>query len=359
MKIIHVYPQLNLGGTETVIYNLVSHLDRAEFDIDILAARPGQFDDKFRQIGIDVKYIDDSDKGSYCNRLRAFFEQGAYDVVHAHTHAAMDTVLKAARKAGVPVRVAHSHNDRPDLNALLRFLHSLKVRPIAANANVLLACSAEAASWLFPWHKSSAEVLLNGIDLNKFGFDTQKRSAARAELGIAPDEKIVLFVGRLAEQKNPLFAVETASKLPRGWRMLLIGDGPLRHQVDNHVQSLGCSDKLILAGARTDVDRFYSAADAFVLPSLHEGLGIVAIEAQTAGLPSFVSTGVPVLADLGTGLFNRTATDSAARWADMIASSQLDDEQRKNLSTAALSSKYNIEKVAERLSCIYRTCSEK
>lgn len=346
MRVLHVYPQLNNAGTERVILNLYRHVDRSQLQFDFLTQRPGELDEVVRAMGAEVHCL--AKTQHYADDLLSFFSaHPEYRVIHAHTHAEMGMVLRQARRAGVPHRIAHSHNSRSDLPAIMKCYKLLSSWSIEQHANHFVACSTEAAAWLFPRKHGAAQVWRNGIDVQHFQFDPGKRRAVRSQLRIPENAKVVCHVGRLARQKNHRRILSLLNQLTRQDESiygLLIGTGPL----DPQLRSAAQSPHIQFLGSRTDVADLLCAADVFLFPSLHEGLGIAAVEAQACGLPCIASTNVPDSADIGAGLFTRlplSAPDQA--WLGQIERSfQQDMATREARSQLALSSAYQIETVA-------------
>lgn len=346
MRVLHVYPQLNNAGTERVILNLYRHVDRNRLQFDFLTQQPGELDEVVRSLGAEVHCIPKTPR--YADDLLAFFSaHGEYHVIHAHTHADMGLVLRQARHAGIPHRIAHSHTSRSDLPGILRCYKLFSSRGIEAHANHFVACSQEAAAWLFPRRHRAAQIWRNGIDLQHFRFDPQKRRAVRSQLGIPEAAKVICHVGRMAREKNHRRILSLLNQLTRQDETvygLLIGTGPLEAQLRAAAQS----PRIHFLGSRTDISALLCAADVFLFPSLHEGLGIAAVEAQACGLPCIASTNVPVSADIGTGLFTQLSLSAPDReWIGQIDRSLLQSmATRAERSRQALSSAYRIEAVA-------------
>ena len=162
----------------------------------------------------------------------------------------------------------------------------------------------------------------NAIDVGKYAFDAVVRDAVRSELGL-DGSLVVGNVGRLHHQKNQAFLLdafkEVAAMRPDA-RLLLVGNGPLREEILSKAAVLGVSDRMTLLSDRRDMDRLYQAMDAFVLPSLYEGLGIVAIEAQSSGLPTICSDGVAEDANVSSLFERMSLEDSPRAWAEAIVS---------------------------------------
>lgn len=359
IRVLQVYPQMNNAGTERVIFNLYENIDTTKVQFDFLVEKPGELDVKIHNMGGRIHYLYVEGKKDYYSALVKFFsEHPEYRVVHTHTHARMGIVLKAAKKCRVPCRIAHSHNARNDLPKAVAFVKKMTSIPIERSANYFFACSSNAAKWLFPHRVENCTVLYNGIQLDKYLFDAENRKKVRLELGISDDAFVMIHVGRFAKQKNHEYLVKILESYGRinqsEWKMILVGEGPLEESIKAQVQKTGMSDHVLFLGSRTDVNELYSAADLFVFPSLHEGLGIVVIEAQASGLPCIVSDAVPPEADMEVGLLNTLRLqDSFEKWSEMIAVKKQGVEVRDAQKEAILKGKYNIKLIAAQMQAFY------
>jgi glycosyltransferase involved in cell wall biosynthesis len=233
---------------------------------------------------------------------------------------------------GVPKRIAHSHNDtslNDGRSGLWRKLYLLTTEWfIRRQSTIGLACSSHAATNLFgkSWKNNPRRrVLYCGIDLEPFKSSVD-RDEVRRELGIPSDAFVLGHVGRFAEQKNHDFLldifVEVVRREPCAY-LLLVGDGPLREAVVQKTQRLGLIDKVIFSGMRPDVPRLMlGAMDVFLFPSHHEGLPLVLIEAQAAGLPTVISDAVPAEAVIAPELIKTLSLkDDKVIWARAVADS--------------------------------------
>lgn len=359
VRVLQVYPQINNAGTERVIFNLYENIDTTQVQFDFLVERPGELDDKIRQMGGKIYYIQKKSKKKYYIALIHFFqEHPEYRIVHTHTHERMDIVLKAAKKCKVPCRIAHSHNARSDLPKIVAFIKSLKSIPIEMSATHFFACSFSAAKWLFPHKTEKCKIIYNGIRLDDYLFKEESRKKLRKALGISSDTFVMIHVGRFAKQKNHEYLVKILENYNEAnhsdWKMLLVGEGPLEDKTKELAQKAGLTEHVLFLGARRDVNELYSAADMFVFPSLHEGLGIVVIEAQASGLPCIVSEAVPPEADLEVGLLTTLCLqDGCKKWCDAIATLQKNKNERTQKGTAILNGKYNIRKIAMQMQEFY------
>jgi glycosyltransferase involved in cell wall biosynthesis len=163
-------------------------------------------------------------------------------------------------------------------------------------------------------------VVNNGIETERFAFSPEVRSQVRGELGLG-DELVLGHVGRFVPQKNHDFLMdifaETAKRSPEV-KLLLMGTGPLEDQVRRKVNELGLTDRVHFLGVRSDVNRILQAVDVFVLPSLYEGLGIVAVEAQATGVRCVISDTVPTVCAMTDLVEFAALSESPAHWADVI-----------------------------------------
>lgn len=332
-RVLHVLGGMNRGGAETWLMHVLRHVDRRQFHMDFLVhtTDPCVYDDEIRALGSEViPCLRPSRPWMYARNFRRILrEHGPYDVVHSHVHHFSGLVLKLAEAAGVPGRIAHSHNDTSSADrrtGLLRRAYLTQTAHwIRKHATAGVAASRKAAEALYgkDWQTDPRwSVLHCGVDLDPFR-EPVDREAVRAELGIPGDALVVGHAGRFFSQKNHRFLVEIAASLFRrepGARLLLIGDGPDRAEIEGRVAQRGIADRVIFAGLRPDVPRLMlGAMDVFVMPSLYEGLPLVGIEAQAAGLPCILSDVITDELDAGQTLVVRLGLDAEpARWAAAI-----------------------------------------
>lgn len=352
-KILQAYPQFNNAGTEMVIMNLYRNIDKNNVSFDFLAQKPGSIDDIIRSMGGNIYYIPNNGKKEYYKKLIEFFaEHKEYCAVHTHTHAEMGMVLKAAKKAGIKHRIAHSHNSREDLPSIFKLYKRITGIPIEQNANHFFACSQLAAKWLFTSKWKECEVLENAIELERFAFDVDVRKKLRESYGIEENDKVICHVGRFAEQKNHKRIIEILNEMiarDKSVKALLVGIGPLFEEMQDKAQS----DNIRFLGNCDNVPEILCAGDMFLFPSLHEGLGIVLIEAQANGLKCVASDAVPPEADIGNGLLDRISLkENNAAWIEKIYQA-FENEDRKKKSELALESRYNIKTIGKHIEEFY------
>lgn len=330
IRILHVYPELNCGGLERVIRDIITHTDKGLFVHDILVQSSGAADSFFESGGVKIIQIPfDGDVKGYRAALRDLFTERRYDVVHCHNHREMSMVNQEARRCGIRLRIAHSHNAHQDIPGLKRWLRILRFYRHRKGASVLAGCSRDALDWMFPASGVHGTIIENGVDTERFKFSLRYRNETRDEIGkalgadLTDQDKIVLHVGRLSEQKNQHFILDLAKASLRKDRAcgrliyVLVGDGPLREELYIRKNEEGL-DNVVFAGERDDISRWFSGADIFLFPSRYEGQGIAALEAQASGLSVVGSDMLPVETDAGMGLLRRVRGWRISEWLKAI-----------------------------------------
>lgn len=340
IRILHVVGGMDRAGTETWLMHVLRNIDREYFWMDFLVhtTQKCAYDDEICARGSKIiPCLHPSRPSLYAaNFKRILCKYGPYDVVHSHVHHFSGYVLRLAQQTGVPVRIAHSHNDTSSAKARVgldrRLYLMLMKRWITHYATVGLAASRKAAVDLFgaDWKTDERwRTLYCAVDLLAFHQQID-RLAVRAELGIPPDAFVIGHVGRFEEQKNHALLIEIAAEIAKrepNMRLLMLGDGSLRPSIQQKVSELNLSDHVIFAGVRPDVPRLMlGAMDVFLFPSLYEGLGLVLIEAQAAGLPCVFSDVVPEEADVVRPLVQRISlSQPVSAWAEAVMAATKQD----------------------------------
>ncbi len=311
-----------MGGIETWLMYLLRRADRREVAMDFLSKtkRETVYDREARERGATLHPMPPtSDRRAWAREFaRVLREAGPYDVVHVHRRHP-GAPLRVALRAGVAVRVVHSHNAVPP-RGIGRLPGAGAARRFALrHATLGLACSGRAAEAAFGrrWRRDPRlRVLPYGIDFAPFA-QPAEREAVRRELGVPAEARVVAHVGRLHPQKNHLFLLDVLAGLRREVErvhLLLVGEGELRRELEARARALGLGGAVTFAGLRRDVPRVLRAADAFAFPSRWEGLGIAVVEAQAAGLPVVCSPAVPEESTVVPELVTRLALGDPEPW---------------------------------------------
>ena len=323
IRVAQVMGKMLGGGVESVVMNYYRHIDRSKVQFDFLVDADSTRvpEEEIKALGGRVFRIPPYQHPlRYHNELVRLFREEHWPIVHSHINTLSVFPLSAAKKAGVPVRIAHSHSTMGK-GEFAKNLMKLALRPLSnLYPTERFACSEYAGKWLFG-RDTDFTVIPNAIELEKFRFDPVIRQETRKELGIADDMFLIGHVGRFMPQKNQMFLVDVlAGLLPKRPDAMLafVGDGPDRTAVQQHVEELGIADHVLFLGQRSDVNRLYQAFDVFCLPSLYEGLCVVGIEAQRAGLPCLFSDAITREVDV-TGASRFMPITSPEEWISFIS----------------------------------------
>ncbi len=313
---------MNAGGTETLIMEILRHETKRVRNVLLLhyhgQIQKGMFDDEIRELGIEILYIPsirDLGISGYCRKFKEVVNNlGGVDIIHSHLNASGGIICKAAKMAGIKHRICHCHADIRYKGSELQKLKSelsLQVqRLLFVNryANHFWACSHEAWKRLFyPWKKEV--VIPNMIDVWKYLSTSEQKLQAKKEIGLE-NKFVVGSVGRVARIKNYELAIYATAQLNnKGKETYFVCYGRFNAKSDAYylelmqlVDKLNVKDKILFMGNTTNVAHDIKAFDVFLMPSTTEGFGMAAIEAQAAGLPTLLSTGVPRIVDVELGL---------------------------------------------------------
>lgn len=278
--------------------NYYRNIDRDKIQFDFLTHRPerSDYDDEIERLGGKIYYaprLYPQNYPKYFKWMKQFFkDHPEYKIVHSHIDAMSYLPLKAAKKANIPVRIAHSHNTSidKDFKYLLKQYFRSKITTVATD---YCTCGQEAGEFLFG--DKDFTFIPNAIEVDKFLYAKDLREKKRTELGIK-DEFVIGHVGRLSYQKNHKLLIEifnAFSKVERNTLLLLIGVGEKEGEIKKQVHDLGLDSKVKFLGNRSDVNELYQAMDVFLMPSFFEGVPVVGVEAQFSDLPCIFSDRVP------------------------------------------------------------------
>ncbi|MGE6552403.1 glycosyltransferase family 1 protein [Bacillus mycoides] len=354
LRVLHVVVNMNRGGAETLIMNLYRNIDRSKVQFDFLTCKEGVFDEEIVKLGGKVHripYVTDVGHRGYIKALNTFFSSHPqYKIVHSHMDKMSGLVLRSAKKARVPVRIAHSHNTSSEGGATAKIYKWYAGKSIGTCATHLLACSNAAARWLFADKADTARILKNGIDCDRFLFIPEMRKHVREELQLEQDALVIGHVGRFAHQKNHAYLIELFAQLTRfrpNSILLLAGEGPLRMEIENQVRELNLEKHIMFLGIRADIERILQAFDVFVFPSIHEGLPLTLIEAQGVGLPCIISDAITKEVDLGMNLVEHVPLADKMAWIEKMKNIEISNFPREIPAQVFLEKGYDITHTAE------------
>lgn len=336
IRVLQCVNDMHRAGLETMLMNYYRNIDRTQIQFDFLTHRPNKsdYDDEILSLGGKVYYaprLYPQNYPTYFMWMADFFkEHPEYKIVHSHIDSMSYLPLLAAKKAGIPVRIAHSHNTAidKDFKYLLKQYFRFRINSVC---NERLTCGQKAGQFLFG--KKDFKVIPNAIDAEKFYFNEEIRYKKRAELGIT-DEFVIGHVGRISYQKNHKFLIEIFNELLRiesNSILLLVGVGEKEEEVRKQIHKFGIDEKVRFLGNRSDVNELYQAMDVFVMPSFFEGIPVVGVEAQFADLPCVFSNKVPKEVQFNEKCEFVSLGKSAKEWAEIINKKNTAHINRKSI----------------------------
>jgi len=324
LRVLQVFSCLGVGGAETWLMALLRYFNehkdnlpyRVRFDICLTGGQKSEFDDEASSLGAVLFYP------HYCRRnlpefvreFRSILANGRYDAIHDHQDVTAGLHFLFGIGHLPPVRVAHIHNSLIHLEGYSTgftrtFTAGIGKRLLGSLATHIIGTSRQIVTeYGFDknvFQKVKRGAVYCGFDVGKFARNyVTDHFELCDEFGFDKRAKIILFVGRLIANsnerlnlKNPEFALAVARKCidtDPHIRMILAGGGEeMRRKLQTAIREAGLHEKIILPGQRTDIPRLMSGSDLFLFPSVAEGLGMVAVEAQAAGLRVLASDAIP------------------------------------------------------------------
>lgn len=368
LRVLHSVSNMARAGIETMLMNYYREVDRSQVQFDFLANKPapGEYDEEIRRMDGRV-FVSPGLNPLHFPKYKRFVADLVHTdpeikIVHAHNEAMGYYALKSAKDAGVRVRIAHAHNTQ----IIRDYKYPLKLickQLLPGAATDYWSCGRDAGLYYYGetrWN-ASGFILRNAIDVSRFTFRQEERHRLR-RLHDLDGCFVIGHVGRFNVQKNhsrllDIFA-EIVKAVPDA-RLALIGVGELEQSVKEKARAMGIQDKTLFLGQMADVSGWYQAMDCFVLPSLFEGLPVVGIEAQAAGLPCFFSDCVTdeVLLSGAARRISLQAQD--AQWAREILAAGHSSEERMQGVDLVRRAGYDIRTEARKLQEIYLEMAER
>lgn len=317
------------GGQEAFIYNILENISNPDLCIDVLTPYHCN-NNKFRNLirskngsvyELNLDFRPWKSRRLIYKPVKDFFREHPYDVVHIHSGSISVLAYEslAARKAGAKKILVHSHSTGVR-NLKHTLIHTAFSPLLLACPTDYLACSSQAGEMKFPKAvQKRVRVIPNGIKLEKFKRNEEKRSELRKEYGLSQDSFVIGHVGRFTAEKNHRFLVDVLQRMLKddgSCYLLLVGEGVLFEEVRQLVNEKKLSERVVFTGVVDNPEDYYNMMDYFVLPSIYEGFSLVTLEAQANGLPCLVSTGVPDAAVL-TDSVKKMELDPEM-WADYL-----------------------------------------
>ena len=362
IRVLHSVSNMARAGIETFLMNYYREMDREQIQFDFLANKPtpGEYDEEVRSMGGRV-FISPGLNPLHFPQYKRFMADLLHNnpdirIVHSHNGAMGYYALQSAKDAGLPIRIAHAHNTK----ILRDSKYPLKVvckQLLRGAATDYWSCGRDAGIFYYGekrW-KASGFLLHNAIDLPKFRFQPEIRQRIR-QIHHLEECFVVGHVGRFNQQKNHTRLLEIFAAVVKAApdaRLALIGVGELEQATREKTVALGIQDKVLFLGQMANVNEWYQAMDCFVLPSLFEGLPVVGIEAQAAGLPCFFSDQVTDEALLLPDACRAPLQADNEEWARKILAVRQENSNRAEGAEIVRQAGYDIHAEARKLQEIY------
>ncbi len=359
IRILQIVPNMQAGGIETWLMNQYRCLDRTKIQYDFLVHYQQRFfyDDEIEQLGGRIfrcSMREDNNIIKYIAFLFKLFKtHKEYKVIHGHMPSFSFIFMGVARICHVPVRINHSHNTSFNRN-LKGYIEFLLTKLVKINSNYLFACSDLAGKYMYG--KAKYTIIHNAIDVNRFMYNSSVRDELRKELGIE-DKFVIGHIGRFTLQKNHEFLIDIfydfLSRKDKNAVLLLIGTGELLDKVMCKIKELKIEDSVIYLGVRADTYRLYQVFDCFLLPSFYEGLPVVGVEAQAAGVPMLVSDSVTKEVGLLPTTLFLPIDNGTTCWCESLLNISFDAKSRIEAKDIVTSKGYSIDEETKRITDFY------
>lgn len=338
IRVLNLFTIMDRGGAETMVMNYYRKLDKSRVQFDFMVHRPerGAYDDEIESLGGKIyrmPAIRPWTAKQYRKVVRKFYEDHPeYKIIHSHMSELGYYDFLEAEKVGIPVRICHAHN-RPygiDIKSPVRWYYKTLMIPHISH---MFMCGEESGEWLFGKKNKSRFIQLNNaIDAKNYSYNEVKRAEVRKSLGLT-EELVVGHVGRFNPQKNHSFIIDVFNEVHKKEPdsvLLLVGDdsGKVAEDIHKKVDEVNLAGAVRFLGVRTDVADLMQAMDVFLFPSLFEGFGIAALEAQAAGLPAVVSKRIPPECMITDCISSLELDFSAEIWANRLIEAA--KNERKN-----------------------------
>ena len=362
VKVLQYSGAMNRGGAETILMNIFRNIDREKFEFHFVthSKETSDYDQEIIALGGKVIYLN---KPNYKD-LKTFkkeFKQmindyGPYDAIHSHVQLFNGLILHEAKKNNIKRRISHAHlNGDYSKSSIIRniYVHYSKYL-IRKNSTEFIACSKDAGKYLY--NNADFITMNNAIDVNLFNYDN-KSKLLHEEYNLDFDNKIITHIGTFKSAKNHEYIIEVFNELIKRdnkWRLFLVGDGELKDKIVNKTRLYNLGDYVYFLGKREDIPHILQSTDVFIMPSILEGLPVVLVEAQAAGVPCIISNNIPTSCDLGLGLVKvLDLKDNLGYWCNEILKQNGNKIDFKTRKIAIKNSGYDLKKNIDLLENLY------
>lgn len=355
------------GGVFAFVKNIIQNIDHNEFVLDLASFEPFERESNkefIRTYGGMVYECDSTGNFIFkqivsCGKFYSLLRKKRYLTIHIHSDVAYKLLLYGlvGRMAGVPKIIVHSHSSGVEgrFRWLKRLLQMLAKPILSLQPFVKLACSEMAAKWMYTkMSQSNIHIIKNGIKVDDFKYDYNKRVKMRKELGFCEEYKVIGTVARFSFQKYPeklLSVFNVVLKKKENFKLLWIGTGPLMDEIKRKAEKLKISDKIIFYGNSDKIADMYQVMDVFILTSRFEGLCIAAVEGQASGTQCLCSSGLSEETKISSVYYSIPLNDSDEVWAEKVIKHAF--MGKRDVSIEIRNNGYDILQTVEKLAELY------
>ncbi|WP_174734330.1 glycosyltransferase family 1 protein [Mesobacillus harenae] len=366
INVLQVVSTMNCGGAETMLMNIFRNIDREKFQFHFLyyTDETCYFDEEIKSLdGIIHRINNIKELGAIglISKLKHLIKAQSIEAIHAHTSLSIGVVMYAAKKAGVPIRIAHSHTTvDPRKSTFKRNIYNTIMKSLIKKYSThYLMCGDDAGRFLFGSnYLRNTKLLPNAIDLSQYTVAENNIQKTKKTLSLLNNTLIIGQVGSFKETKNHKFSLEIASKLKEkgiNFKMLFAGEGELMEECIEYSRDLGVDNNILFLGNRSDISTLMNVFDVLLMPSLFEGLPVTLVEAQAAGLSCVVSNNISIESDFGVDLVVFLSLEESKEvWVKKIIESSKKERVDKNIINESIKNRgYAIEESVRLVSEIY------
>ncbi|WP_167387709.1 glycosyltransferase family 1 protein [Apilactobacillus timberlakei] len=355
------------GGVESVIMNYYRNIDKSRYQFDFIVDNDSTEVPmaEIEEMGGRVIFVAPYQKVIENQRdLKRIFRKNKYLIVHSNLNSLSFFPLRAAKKCGVPIRIAHNHNTASSGEGIRNLIKNVLRLAARWYPNHYMAPTYSTGKWLFGKKIANNKlyILKNSLNLNKLGFRKDVRAKQRKALGYRDNDIVIGNVGRLVWQKNQTFILDIFNRLHQSnpnYRLLIIGEGPLIDDLVQKCYKLGILDVVQFLKNKSNIEDYYQAMDLFLFPSHYEGFGMVAVEAQVTGLPVVVSKNVPDEVAIADNIDFLGLNESIDKWCISIQNELYHADKRHSFINEAQQMGYDISIETKKLEDKYDELLEK
>ena len=355
------------GGQESFIMNIFNNINKNTIHMDFYTpyyCDNESYKKEIEHFGSKIytgngRFTDNNgNKKDFTRNLKEFLKTHKYEIIHIHSGSIFSLFFgaKIAKKSGAKNVIIHSHCGGFN-NLKYKLIKTYTGLFMKKYVDYYFACSNLAAKWKFPKSiikHNNYTLINNGVNTKKMFYNPVVRDEYRHKLDIRK-KQVFIHVGRFSIQKNHLFLIDIFNEIHKNNKdsvLLLVGSGETINDVKDKVESLKLNDSVKFLGIRSDINELLNASDAFILPSLFEGLPVVGVEAQATGLPVFTSTEVTKELPISDLSYYYDLNDKPSLWAKRILK-EISKYKRRNTTEEMIKAKYDIKDSAKELQELY------